>query len=62
MMIFLKYSVIYRKKNLLNDESVKPFAVGLKLMGEVLLENKEIPLFKEFLPHFIELIKSLKKL
>lgn len=51
-----------QEKNLLNDESVKPFAVGLKLMGEVLLENKEIPLFKEFLPHFIELIKSLKKL
>lgn len=41
---------------------MKSFAVGLKLMSEILLENKEIQLFKEFLPHFIEFIKSLKKL
>ena len=38
---------------------MKSFAVGLKLMGEVLLENKDIPLFKDFLPQFIEFIKSI---
>lgn len=31
-------------------------------MGEVLLENKDIPLFKDFSPQFIEFIKSIKKL
>lgn len=49
-------------KELTDEESMKSFAVGLKLMGEVLLENKDIPLFKEFLPQFVEFIKSLKKL
>lgn len=49
-------------KELTDEESMKSFTVGLKLMGEVLLENKDIPLFKEFLPQLIEFIKSLKKL
>ncbi|WP_180105326.1 DUF3861 domain-containing protein [Acinetobacter sp. YH12108] len=51
-----------QKKELIDKESMKAFAVGVKFMGEVLLENKDIPLFKEFLPHFFEFIKSLKKL
>ena len=49
-------------KELTDEESMKSFTVGLKLMGEVLLENKDIPLFIEFLPQLIEFIKSLKKL
>ena len=51
-----------KQKELTDENSMKSFAVGLKLMSEILLENKEIPLFKECLPHFIEFIKSLKKL
>ena len=36
------------------------FAVGLKLMGEVMLENKEHPLFAELKPHFMEIMKAVK--
>ncbi|WP_158293823.1 DUF3861 family protein [Acinetobacter tandoii] len=34
----------------------------LKLMGEVLLDNQAIPLFKVFLPQLIKFIQVLKKL
>lgn len=50
-----------QQSNLVDDESAKAFAVGMKLMGEVLLENKDVPIFKAFLPEFIQLVKSLKK-
>lgn len=46
--------------NLLDEEKTKAFAVGLKLFGETLLENKQMPLFKDFLPQFIEFMKTLK--
>lgn len=49
------------KANLLDDEKTKAFAVGLKLFGETLLENKDIPLFKEFLPQFVHFMKALKQ-
>ena len=49
------------KAQLLDDEKTKAFAVGLKLFGETLLENKDIPLFKEFLPQFIQFMKTLKQ-
>lgn len=50
-----------QKSNLLEDEKAKAFAVGLKLFGETLLENKQHPLFKDFFPQFIEFMKSLKQ-
>lgn len=37
------------------------FALGLKLFSEVILENKDHPLFSEFKPHFMDFIKQLKK-
>jgi hypothetical protein len=37
------------------------FAVGLKLFSEVMLENKDHPLFSEFKPHFMDFMKQLKK-
>ena len=49
------------KANLLDDEKTKAFTVGLKLFGETLLENKDIPLFKEFLPQFAHFMKALKQ-
>lgn len=49
------------KAQLLDDEKTKAFAVGLKLFGETLLENKDILLFKEFLPQFIQFMKTLKQ-
>ncbi len=50
-----------QKTELVDDESAKAFAVGLKLFGEVLLENKDVPLFKEFMPQFVQFMKALKK-
>jgi hypothetical protein len=35
--------------------------VGLKLFGETLLENKDLPLFKDFMPHFGQFMKTLKQ-
>lgn len=36
------------------------FAVGLKLFSEIMLKNKENPLFSEFRPHFMAFMKKLK--
>lgn len=49
------------KANLLDEEKTKAFAIGLKLFGETLLENKEKPLFKDFLPQFIKFMKTIKQ-
>ena len=49
------------KAKLFDDEKTKAFAVGLKLFGETLLENKDMPLFKDFMPQFIEFMKTLKQ-
>lgn len=37
------------------------FTIGLKLFGEVMLENKDHPLFADFRPHFGAFMKQLKK-
>jgi hypothetical protein len=50
-----------QNSQILDEESAKAFAVGLKLFGEVMLENKEIPLFKDFMPQFVQFMKALKK-
>jgi hypothetical protein len=36
------------------------FAIGLKLFSEVMLKNRENPLFAEFKPAFSEFMKKLK--
>ena len=36
------------------------FAIGLKLFSEVMLKNREHPLFAEFRPAFSEFMKKLK--
>ncbi|RKG32827.1 DUF3861 domain-containing protein [Acinetobacter tianfuensis] len=46
---------------LLDDEKTKAFGIGLKLFGETLLENKDMPLFQDFLPHFVQFMKTLKQ-
>ncbi|QQN88916.1 DUF3861 domain-containing protein [Acinetobacter variabilis] len=46
---------------LLDEESTKALVIGLKLFSEVMLENKELPLFKEFMPQFAQFMKSLKQ-
>ncbi|MEN8764598.1 DUF3861 family protein, partial [Wenyingzhuangia sp.] len=36
------------------------FAIGLKLFSEVMLKNKDNPLFEEFRPAFSALMKKIK--
>ena len=45
------FKVLQMIKNsqILDDEAAKPFAVGLKLFSEVMLEHKNLPLFKDFI-------------
>lgn len=50
-----------QQSQLLDQESAASFAVGLKLFGETLLENKDLPLFKDFMPQFVEFMHALKK-
>ena len=57
------FKVLQMIKNsqILDDEAAKPFAVGLKLFSEVMLEHKSLPLFKDFMPHFGQFMKALKQ-
>ena len=50
-----------QKAELFDEETTKSFAVGLKLLGEVMLENKNHPLFKDFKPQFLEFMKNMKQ-
>ncbi|WP_430459652.1 DUF3861 domain-containing protein [Thalassolituus sp. LLYu03] len=44
-----------------SEDQATAFAVGLKLFGETLLENKDHPLFADFRSHFVDFMKHLKK-
>ncbi len=50
-----------QKAELFDEGTTKSFAVGLKLFGEVMLENKNNPLFKDFKPQFLEFMKNMKQ-
>jgi len=45
----------------LDEADSTAFAVGLKLFGEVMLKNKDNELFRQFMPHFKDFMKGLKK-
>ena len=49
-----------KEKGYFDSSTATAFAVGLKLFGEVMLENREHPLFKDFAPHFRALMKQIK--
>ncbi|MDR2626107.1 MAG: DUF3861 domain-containing protein [Zoogloeaceae bacterium] len=42
-------------------EEIPPFALGLKLLGKTLMENRENPLLASFKPHFVAFMRELKK-
>ncbi len=39
----------------------RAFLVGLKLLGEVLLEDRINPLYRDFMPHFGAFMKRIKQ-
>lgn len=51
-----------KRADFFDDETTKSFAVGLKLFSEVMLENRDHPLFQEFFPQFGLFMKNLKQL
>lgn len=57
------FAIIERLKqaNLFDEQTSTAFAVGLKLFSEVMLENKNHPLFAEFQPAFVQFMKHLKQ-
>ena len=59
--IFKVLQVIQNSQMLDDDEAAKSFTVGLKLFSEVMLEHKNLPLFKDFMPHFGQFMKALKQ-
>lgn len=51
-----------QEKNLFNDKNqAVEFSLGLKLFSEVMLKNKDNPLFEELKPAIGEFMKKLKK-
>lgn len=57
------FSIIERiqNKNLFQSrEQAAEFAIGLKMFSEVMLKNRNLPLFEEFLPAFGDFMKKLK--
>ena len=50
-----------KAKNIFDHENqATEFAIGLKLFSEVMIKNKDLPLFEEFLPAFSSFMKKLK--
>ncbi|MBY6094902.1 DUF3861 domain-containing protein [Ferrimonas balearica] len=50
-----------QEKMPLNEADTQAFAVGLKLFSEVMMKNRDNPLFKSFKPAFTEFMMALKK-
>jgi hypothetical protein len=50
-----------RERSTLSGDDAARFVVGLKLMSEAMLENKDDPLFVALKPHFGEFMKTLKQ-
>ncbi|MFC0342933.1 DUF3861 domain-containing protein [Epilithonimonas hispanica] len=58
--LFNIFEVIKSKKIFKEDNTAQEFALGLKLFTEVMLKNKQHPLFEELRPAILEFMKKLK--
>ncbi|MDR0673817.1 MAG: DUF3861 domain-containing protein [Zoogloeaceae bacterium] len=56
------FGIVERVRNseLFDPQTTAAFVVGQKLFGEVMLEDRDNPLFAEFWPHFLNFMKKLK--
>lgn len=51
-----------RQKNMFGDlNQTTEFVIGLKMFGEVMLKNRDNPLFAELSPAFGDFMKKLKR-
>ena len=60
--IFNIIEVIKSKKIFDDENTATEFALGLKLFTEVMLKNKQHPLFEDLRPAIMEFMKKLKSL
>ena len=51
---------LIRSRGLFSSDDAASFAVGLKMFSEIMLQNKEHYLFKDFAPHFKDFMATLK--
>ena len=58
--LFNIFEVIKSKKIFDDENTSTEFALGLKLFTEVMLKNKQHPLFEELRPAIMEFMKKLK--
>ncbi|WP_333852346.1 DUF3861 domain-containing protein [Epilithonimonas sp.] len=58
--LFNIFEVIKSKKIFEDDNTAQEFSLGLKLFTEVMLKNKQHPLFEELRPAILEFMKKLK--
>lgn len=58
--IFNIFEVVKSKKIFDDENTATEFALGLKLFTEVMLKNKQNPLFEELRPAIMEFMKKLK--
>jgi hypothetical protein len=49
------------RDDLAGPGEISQLVVGARLLGKVVMENRQHPLFAAFFPHFVELVKGLKK-
>ena len=49
-----------RNRGDFSEDAAAAFGVGIKLFSEVMLENRENPLFSSLRPHFAQFMKQLK--
>jgi len=58
--VFQIFDIITSKKIFEDDQTAHEFALGLKLFTEVMLKNKQHPLFEDLRPAIVEFMKKLK--
>ena len=52
---------ILRTKAIVPDDEASAFAVGMKVLGQVVLKHRKEPTFADFWPHFENFLKTVKR-
>lgn len=58
--IFMIIERMKKRNRFKTEQDSVEFAIGLKLFSEVMLRNKDNPLFEDFRPAFGDLMKKIK--
>ena len=59
---FFKIVEVMKAKVDLDETDATAFAVGLKIFSGVMVNNKDHGLFKQLMPHLVNIMKTIKKL